>query len=80
MNKSLSKFIFAGNVLHLGQYGGAEVAPALGRLREAPNGRRGLAAEAQPRRGRYQRPRREGQAGQLCQSTYIYQTVFTIKF
>ena len=56
-------WIFAGDVLHPGQHGGAEAAPALRRLWQASDGRGGPAAEAQPRRGRHQRARRESQAG-----------------
>ncbi len=59
--------VILGDAVHPGLDGGAEAAPALGRLREAPDGRGGPAAEAQPRGGRHQRPRGAGQAGRPAQ-------------
>ena len=53
-----------GNVVYPGQHGGAEAAPAVRRLREASDGGGGPVAETQPRGGRHQRPRGEGQTGQ----------------
>ena len=57
----------AGDAVHPGLDGGAEVAPALRRLWEASDGGGGSVAEAQPRGGGHQRPRGEGQAGRPAQ-------------
>ena len=59
----------AGDAVHSRLHGGTEAAVALGRLRQAPDGCGGPVAEAQPRGGRYKRPRGNGQAGRTTQPT-----------